>query len=69
MKWGVILIIDVTGVTLIPGNQGKNCPGNGENPAIECCCNECCYMLCCLNDADPNHCSICKDPNCPRAES
>ena len=45
-------IIDVTGVELTPGNPDE-CLGNGEhfdkygNP-IECCCDECDYlMLCC----------------------
>ena len=43
------VIIDVTGIILKPGNQGKDCLGNGANPAIECCCDECDYMLCCFD--------------------
>ena len=39
------MIVDVTGVVLIPGNQGRDCPGNGNQPNIECCCDECDYML------------------------
>ena len=41
--------IDVTGVELRPGNGGKDCPGNGEDPQIECCCDECDYMLDCID--------------------
>ena len=25
------MIIDVTGIELIPGNNGADCPGNGEH--------------------------------------
>ena len=31
-------------ITLIPGNNGDHCPGNGE------CCDECDYLICCTND-------------------
>ena len=65
---GTELIIDVTGVTLIPGNQGKDCPGNGTNPAIECCCDECDYMLCCCA-VDLGQCNLCKEYKCPRVGS
>lgn len=45
---------DVTGI-FIPGSGGKDCPGDGthrdENGTIiECCCDECDYMLLCLDD-------------------
>ena len=44
------MIIDVTGTILIPGNCGSDCPGcSGWN----CCCDECDYMLCCLETHDP----------------
>ena len=46
------VIIDVTGIILMPGNQGKDCPGNGANPAIECCCDECDYYLYCFPQYD-----------------
>ena len=44
------MIIDVTGIELIPGNNGLDCPGNGEHKDkngnyIECCCDECDYMI------------------------
>ena len=61
------MIIDVTGTILIPGNLGKDCPGNGTNPMIECCCDECDYMLCCFNSNSKTQCETCADPTCPRA--
>ncbi len=59
------MIVDVTGTILIPGNLGQDCPGNGEGKA-ECCCDECDYMLCCLEDHDMRNCITCDDPECPR---
>ena len=67
LNGGVKLIIDVTGVFLLPGNNGKDCPGNGKNPNIECCCDECDYMLCCLTDAHPEY-NICTDISCPHSQ-
>ena len=66
------MIIDVTGCILIPGNQGVNCPGNGEhkNPdgkLIECCCDECNWMMCCLETHSMSECSNCDDPICPNS--
>ncbi len=57
------MIIDITGTVLIPGDQGRNCPGNGTVPKVECCCDECDYMRCCFVMAS---CSACADPDCPR---
>ena len=36
-----------------PGNQGKDCPGNGKHidangNLIECCCDECDFLMCCF---------------------
>ena len=59
------MIIDITGTTLIPGNCGDNCPGNGTFAGIECCCNECDYMMCCLEEHDPSACLTCSDNDCP----
>lgn len=59
------MIIDVTGIKLIPGNFGKDCPGNGEN--AECCCDECDYILCCLDTHIVEECTVCTDYRCPRA--
>ena len=48
-------IIDVTGIELTPGDMSA-CLGNGEhkdndgNP-VECCCDECDYMILCLKNA------------------
>ena len=57
---------DVTGAILTPGFPEK-CQGNGEDPRFEICCDECDYMLCCLNSHDNNECRSCHDHNCPRA--
>jgi len=51
------MIIDVTGIELTPENGGRDCKGNGfhydENgELLECCCNECDYAVCCLEDAE-----------------
>ena len=46
------MIIDITGVILIPGNLGKDCPGNGVHKETECCCDECDYYLYCFPQYD-----------------
>lgn len=58
------MIVDVTGTPLTPGNNGRDCLGNGthvdENgQPIECCCEECDYYLCCT---DPSFCR--QSPDC-----
>ena len=63
------MIIDITGVDLIPGLRGKDCLGNGtyideKGNLIECCCDECDYLLCCMSDLD---CNNCDDIKCPRS--
>ena len=50
-------IIDVTGIKLTPGNEGKNCLGNGKHydendNLIECCCDECDYIIKCLTEEE-----------------
>ena len=60
------MIIDITGTILIPGNMGKDCPGNGLQEGVECCCDECDYMLCCLPEHDMAECLKCRDEYCPR---
>ena len=46
------MIIDITGTLLTPGEEGKNCLGNGKHyddgKLIECCCDECDYYCYCL---------------------
>lgn len=65
------MIIDITGVELTPGNDGLDCLGNGEHfdengNLIECCCDECDYMICCFCMTDFSECENCNDENCPR---
>ena len=60
------MIVDVTGTVLIPGNRGKDCPGNGTDSAVECCCDECDYFLCCFDETYPDCCKSCNDRSCPR---
>ena len=59
------MIVDVTGTILIPGNGGRECPGNGETG--ECCCDECDYLLCCFGGEAALPCELCRDWDCPRA--
>ena len=63
------MIIDVTGTVLLPGNGGKDCPGNGYHTGIECCCDECAYMLCCFSEDIGPSCTICMDLDCPRSST
>ena len=47
--------IRATKIEMIPGNEGKNCPGNGEHydnkgRLIECMCDECDYFLLCFEE-------------------
>ena len=60
------MIVDITGTMLKPGNQGRDCMGNGENPKIECCCDECDYLLCCVPAHNEEECSSCGDRDCVR---
>ena len=61
------MIVDVTGLVLIPGNGGADCPGNGlHGDTFECCCDECDYMLCCTEPAGEEYCLTCKETDCPR---
>ena len=39
-----------TGIELNPSHHGRECPGNGEHPGYECCCDECDYYLQCFPD-------------------
>ena len=61
------MIIDITGTMLTPGNDGKDCLGNGEHPNIECCCDECDYLQCCLESHDSMECYSCRDKKCPHS--
>ena len=64
------MIIDISGIELTPGNNGDDCKGNGkhfdENGCpIECCCDECDYLICCIPE-NISDCDKCTDNNCPR---
>ena len=56
---------------LMPGNMGKDCPGNGEyvdkngNP-IEMGCDGCDYLMCCLVKLWEYRCEVCTKSSCPR---
>lgn len=55
------MILDITGIELTPGNNGKDCLGNGkhntkEGNPIECCCDECDYMQYCFIEYNFNNC-------------
>ncbi len=60
------MILDITGTMLVPGNLGRDCPGNGEDGQAECCCDECDYMLCCTDLWKVADCEVCGDAACPR---
>lgn len=60
------MITDITGITLIPGNLGKDCAWNGERNGIECCCEECDYLVCCMGNPDSLDCKDCDSTEYPR---
>jgi len=60
------MIIDITGTNLIPGNMGHDCLGNGKHPDFECCCDECDYLICCIDKYYPQKCMNCPNKICPR---
>lgn len=71
MKGYIHMIIDVTGIILTPGNGGIDCLGTGEHidkdgNLIECCCDECDYLLCCVTKDFWNECRYSTDLDCPR---
>ena len=66
-------IIDITGTVLTPGKGGRKCHGNGKHfnkngILIECCCNECDYLLCCSEKHSTDKCRKCTDNKCPHAK-
>ena len=65
------MIKDITGIKLTPGNFGEECLGNGKhydkkNQLIECCCDECDFYICCLDENYQEECKKCKIFYCPR---
>lgn len=61
------MIIDVTDTILIPGNCGNACPGSWEYAGLDCCCDECDYIMCCQDSHDHAQCLNCQDLNCPHS--
>lgn len=58
------------GVTLSPGNLGNDCIYNGLHKdifgrTIECCCDECNFLLCCIPENNKNKCENCTQKYCP----
>lgn len=47
------LIDPHTGVKLTPSWHGEDCQGNGTHPGVECCCDECDYLMICWEDYKP----------------
>ncbi len=48
-------IIDISGIILTPSKNGELCKGNGEHKnwrgkIIECCCDECDYLMYCASE-------------------
>lgn len=67
------MILDISGIELIPGNQGIYCPGNGMQKdvfglPIECCCDECDYYICCYVNSIESACFVCSDQDCPNRQ-
>ena len=52
--------------TIFPGNRGQDCPQNGNDPEIECGCDECDYLMCCISANQEKYCIRCTDTKCPR---
>ena len=51
------------GFEYVPGNGGKDCPGDGRHrdkrgKIIECCCDECDFLICCLEGSSCDNCEI-----------
>ena len=68
------MIIDITGIELTPGNRRIDCLGNGKHTdckgnLIECCCDECDYMMCCLAIHSREMYEHCSDADCPRKKA
>ena len=77
-NWGYTLFYFLTirsykmsmDLNLIPGNEGNDCPMNGthidENgEIIECECDECDFMMCCMANFDYQLCENCFYNECP----
>lgn len=56
-------------IEIMPGNEGRDCPGNGRNKEIECMCDECDFLMCCIPEYSPDGCEGCTYEHCPRIKS
>ena len=56
-------------IELMPGNEGKECLGNGTVPGIECQCDECDYLMCCTPEYSIGSCEECNLWDCPRKQN
>ena len=68
------MIRDVTGIRLTPGDFGNDCLGDGRHfdkkgKRIECCCDECGYLMCCTDKNFELACADCVDFRCPRCKN
>lgn len=66
------MILDCTGIELTPGEMGIDCRGNGltiheDGKLLECCCEECDYLQCCLESHRKEGCLTFSDVKCPRS--
>jgi len=64
----MMIFTDTTEIPLMPGNLGKDCLYNGEHDDVECCCDECDYLMCCMDGRYPKNCFSCNDEKCPRKD-
>lgn len=69
---GAKMIVDITGTVLTPGKYGRDCLGNGNHQNQQgeylCCCDECDYYQCCIEEHSDAECLDCEDGDCPRAQ-
>ena len=56
-------------IKLMPGNGGVDCPGNGLKPGVECQCDECDFLMCCIPEYSIGGCKECNFRECPRREN
>ena len=65
------MIKDINEIVVISGNKGKDCPCNGEHTdergvLIECRCDECDHLICCITERRSEKCKYCKNYDCIR---
>ena len=58
----------------VPGNGGRDCPGDGRHKdafgnLIECQCDECDFLLCCIDDDFEKDCTDCREYECKHNET